>query len=832
MASKIVGITIDIEGKTSGLTKSLQEANSSINKTTNALKDVNKALELDPTNIDLIAQKELLLNKQIEQTNNKLEILSQVANDANDALERGDISQEQYASLTAEISKTEAALGDLEAEASNSSSSLEEVGTSAEDAGASTEDFGETASKACEVAAAAFAAVVTAAAAVGAALVEIGVEGATALIDATTGAAELADNINTLSKTTGLSTDTLQELNYASKLLDVDTSTVTGSITKLTKTMNSAADGSETTAAKFEALGIEYLDASGQMRDAEDVFWDAIDALGAMDNETERDAAAMELFGKSAKELNPLIIAGSDAFKELAEEANEVGYVMDGDTLDAFNGLQDNLDRLDSLSLAVSNSMGAVLLPVLSDLSSDGVSLVSDFSAALADAGGDVDKIGAIIEEFAPKAIELINKYSPQIISIIEKVLGTVLNIAVSLIPQLVTLAGSIIEQLAGAIADNAEALTTAFNSLLESAVSSIVTLLPALIPVAVELVLTLVNAILDNAGLLVESAVNLILTLVNSLLAPEQINTILSAATTIITTILNGLTVALPALIPAAINAILTIVDTLLSGGCLEQIIEAALVLITTLATSLVDYIPVLISYLPTIIAAIRSFLTGEALPDIIEAGFYLLTAIVGDLPNIIAALLEAMAQIIADIISYFANDGANDLNNCLSSVFEGIIASASTWGFDMVQSFIDAVKGQFPYVTSAVESMASLVDDYIGFSVPKFGPLSDFDKSGADMVDLFIKSMTSEEANLENALYDTAAVIGSGWNNSLSVSANAANYSGSSAGISRIEEALAGTAGTDAGTWVFPIYIGGEHIDTMVVDAIDRYNYISGGR
>ena len=58
MASKIVGITIDIEGKTSGLTKSLQEANTSINKTTSALKDVDKALELDPTNVELLAQKE------------------------------------------------------------------------------------------------------------------------------------------------------------------------------------------------------------------------------------------------------------------------------------------------------------------------------------------------------------------------------------------------------------------------------------------------------------------------------------------------------------------------------------------------------------------------------------------------------------------------------------------------------------------------------------------------------------------------------------------------------------------------------------------------------
>ena len=54
MANKVLGITVDIEGKTSGLTTSLKEANSAINKTTSALKDIDKALQLDPTNVESI----------------------------------------------------------------------------------------------------------------------------------------------------------------------------------------------------------------------------------------------------------------------------------------------------------------------------------------------------------------------------------------------------------------------------------------------------------------------------------------------------------------------------------------------------------------------------------------------------------------------------------------------------------------------------------------------------------------------------------------------------------------------------------------------------------
>ena len=177
MANKILGITVDIEGKTSGLTKSLQDANNSISKTTAALKDVDKALKLDPTNVELLAQKEALLNKQIEQTSDKLDIMKQVANDANDALERGDITEEQYASLTAEIVKTEASLTDLETEANSSGDALDDAGNSAEDAGDKAEDsgdkfegLGKAAETAGKVASAAMKAVVTASAAVGAAV--------------------------------------------------------------------------------------------------------------------------------------------------------------------------------------------------------------------------------------------------------------------------------------------------------------------------------------------------------------------------------------------------------------------------------------------------------------------------------------------------------------------------------------------------------------------------------------------------------------------------------------------------------------------------------------
>ena len=830
MANKILGITVDIEGKTSGLTKSLQDANNSISKTTAALKDVDKALKLDPTNVELLAQKEALLNKQIEQTSDKLDIMKQVANDANDALERGDITEEQYASLTAEIVKTEASLTDLETEANSSGDALDDAGNSAEDAGDKAEDsgdkfegLGKAAETAGKVASAAMKAVATASAAVGAAIAGATVAAGKGLTSATVDTAGLADELNTLSKTTGLSTKTLQELNYASKLLDVETQTITGSMTKMQKTMASSSG-----ADKFKELGISIKDASGQMRNSEDVFWDAIDALGKISNETERDQKAMALFGKSAKELNPLIEAGSKGFKDLADEASKVGYVMSQDTLDKFNAFQDNLDRLSNAGQAVKQSLGGVLLPVLSDLSGDGVKLLGDFSSALADADGDVDKIGKTIESFAPKAVSLVETYFPKILTIISSVLKAILPAIISIVPQLISTVGSLISQVAVSISQNASSFISAFTSLFQSVLDSVSVLLPVIIPLAVQLLQTLCSSLIDNAPLLINGALSVISTLVNTFLAPESIAKLVTSASDIITSLLGGLTDALPLLIPAAINAILTLVETLLSSGCLEKILNAGLKLIVTLASSLIQYLPKLIDRLPEIIMGITKFLTGEALPSIIDAGVKLLTAIVTNLPAIISAVVKALGTLVLNMGKYLLGEGKDKLLESASNAFGKIITAAGNWGADMIQSFIDGIKKMIGKLTSAVSNVASTIAKYLHFSEPDLGPLSDFSESGGDMIDEFIKSMEKEQPALVRAVNDTAALIGQGWTNPTNNGVTSTDYRG---GVSRIEQAIASSLGNGSGQMVIPIYIGTEHIDTIVVDALDRYNYATGG-
>lgn len=180
--------------------------------------------------------------------------------------------------------------------------------------------------------------------------------------------AAYADDILTMSTVTGLSTDALQEYQYMADLVDVSVETITGSITKLTRNMLQARDGTGEQAEAFAALGIQITNADGSLRDAQEVWDEVITALGQMSNETERDAYAMVLMGKSAQDLNPLIEAGADKINALRQEAHEAGAVLDEDMLATLGEMQDAFDRLSQQTDAFERILAGTLAPTITDI--------------------------------------------------------------------------------------------------------------------------------------------------------------------------------------------------------------------------------------------------------------------------------------------------------------------------------------------------------------------------------------------------------------------------------------------------------------------------------
>lgn len=172
------------------------------------------------------------------------------------------------------------------------------------------------------------------AAAAGVAAVELtikavgaGIQAVQKLNEMTLEQAKWADELLTRSAQTGLDTGTLQGLDYASKFLDFDG--IDQSLVKLTASMDKARDGAGKQAEAFASLSVSVTGTDGQLRDNWETFKDVIDALGKVENATERDALANDLFGKSYSELKPLIDAGSDSLQELMDKAEESGYVLD-----------------------------------------------------------------------------------------------------------------------------------------------------------------------------------------------------------------------------------------------------------------------------------------------------------------------------------------------------------------------------------------------------------------------------------------------------------------------------------------------------------------------
>ncbi len=329
MASqRIKGITIELNGDVTGLEDSLKDVDKSLKNTQNQLKDVNKLLKLDPKNTELLAQKNELLSKAIEDTNTKLqkekEALAQLK-----AGEQTEKTIEQQKALEREIVATESSLKSYQKQ-------LKETGISLDDIGKASKNLAEK-TKGISTAAAGF----------GAALIGNAVASATA-----------ADDLNTLAKQTGFTVEELQKMKYASDLIDVSMDAMTGSMKKLTSGMNSGNKA-------FETLGVAVRDSNGNLRDSNEVWYETLEALSKVSNETERDALAMSIFGKSAAELSGIVDDGGQALKELGDEAENLGLVLSQDDVNAANQFNDAIDTMKARTTAAMLQMGASLAETL-----------------------------------------------------------------------------------------------------------------------------------------------------------------------------------------------------------------------------------------------------------------------------------------------------------------------------------------------------------------------------------------------------------------------------------------------------------------------------------
>ena len=338
MAETIKGITIEFRGNTTPLQKAIRTVNSELAKATKELTSVNKALKFNPTSVELWRQKQELLNQKIDSTKDKLDALKQ-----QQQMDAANVSKssEEYRRLERQIVETESQLKTFKAQLREVGNvNLKALSEQFKQVGGKTEGVGNSLR--------------------GVSLAAGAVVGSLAAISVKAG--KTADDISTLSKVTGISTDNLQKYSYAADLVDTSVEAIAKANKKLTKNAYSAANGSKAQAAAFEAIGVSVTDANGNLRDSESIFQDVITNLGKMTNETERDAIAQTLMGKSAAELNPLIEDQGETYKKISETLAKYDLdYLDESTIRKAQEFNDELDTMKLLGSVAFSMIGSEL---------------------------------------------------------------------------------------------------------------------------------------------------------------------------------------------------------------------------------------------------------------------------------------------------------------------------------------------------------------------------------------------------------------------------------------------------------------------------------------
>lgn len=364
-----------------------------------------------------------------------------------------------------------------------------------------------------------------------------------------------------------------------------------------------------------------------------------------------------------------------------------------------------------------------------------------------------------------------------------------------------------IIEQALIGIADALVVLVPAISERLPGLLEAV---LPALIEAAIGLLNGLVEALPTILTILIQQLPMIIQAIVDAVIT--LLPMILDLGLQLIMALADGLIQNLPTLIPAVVEVILTLVDKLTQPDTIVMLVEAALQLMIALAEGLIKALPQLIAKAPEIIMNLAQALI-QALPMILEAAIQLIATLIQGIVSCFSQIIETGKNIVAQV-----KDGLMQK-----------IEEAKTWGKDMIQNFIDGIKSKISAVKDAIGGIAKSIKDFLGFSEPDMGPLSNFHTYAPDMLKLFAEGIRENVGLVTSAVDDMA----NGISGEMAVNANVTGRTSSglaSYEIASPQMAMAGAAA--GGDLVIPVYIGNERIDEIVVKANQRANYRSGGR
>lgn len=278
--------------------------------------------------------------------------------------------------------------------------------------------------------------------------------------------------------------------------------------------------------------------------------------------------------------------------------------------------------------------------------------------------------------------------------------------------------------------------------------------LLPQLIEAGTQIFQALVKGISDNIGTITQAAITAITTIATALI--QNTGPLVQSLATIITTIAQALPTILPDLINAIVEQIPTVIQAVID--CMPTIIDGTIQIVTAIAEALVDNIDLIIDGAVQIIDALTMSLSdsdtaAKLAQSALEIIGTLTMELLKNLPDILAdgilIAVELIKGIAQGMVDFFApvSDALSDMLIDLTDWFSRKWNDFKEWGSDMIQAFIDGIKDKWQSLKDTVCDVASSVKDFLGFSEPDKGPLSNFHTFAPDMMDLFAKGIADNE-------------------------------------------------------------------------------------
>ncbi len=668
MAS-IKGITIDIGGNTSKLEESLKNVNNVVYSTNSGLKELNRALKIDPTNTDALATKQKLLTQNIGATIERLKQLKTAQEQMGQYSKLTDEQKQKYNNLSIEIAKAESNLAKMNKELNNTKNgNLTPVTEEIEKVGQSALKVGDLikANLTSEAIIRVFDSVVgkikDMSSTIGNMVISGGIDRALNLenakakmstfVDSTEQLDEIMKNVSDSVDGTAFSMDsaaTVASGLFAAGIKEGD---------EMTNTLKLVADASQVSGRSMEDMGSIFnkIAANGKISGEElnQLSDSGIPVLQMLADST----------GKSTEEVRELVSAGKIGFAEFSK-AMEQG--LGGAAQKSGETFTSSLANLKSAMSRIGAEIMTPLLEGITPIMNTAKDMIKNMVKG-EDISGQMDTMFSQLETFANNVADHLTKMSDKYIPVISEMLNKLIQMVPELLPKLIPVIVSLIQNVANLLLTNLPTLLNTLLQVIAQLAISLGEMLPTLIPQIIDCILNIVDTIIDNIDLFIDAGIQLVIGLVEGLTDPDTIEKLMEK-------------------IP---EIIIKIVDALIRN-----------------------------------------------LPKMHEAGGQVLLALGQGIMTYYDKIGEWMNQIINAITDKLGNLGSMALD----------------WGKDMIQGFINGIKGMVGKVGDAAKSVADKIKKFLHFSRPDIGPLHDYETWMPDMIKGMTKGINKSSYLLENA-------------------------------------------------------------------------------